>query len=194
MSDIMDEYYRMLPDYKSLCVEIELQEDDSDEINDDLDMEQGKPLEIKPNEPLRFEFSVDEDDVLPGEEWFIPAYNSEGPTFDVSLIKILQDLGVDNMEVFPAILINNETGVEFTELHAAVNIIGLVSCANDEMSNSRPLADTKYYLNLKIDPEKARGLLMFRLAEQPVDIIVHEKIAQAVQENGYKGIIFEKVS
>lgn len=190
----MEEYYRMLPDYKSLCVEIELHEEESDEINDDLDMEQGKPLDIKPDKPLVFDFTVDEDDILPGEEWFIPAYNSEGPTFDIKLIKVLQDLGVDNIEVYPVILVNKETGDEFTEMHAAVNIIGLVSCANDEISISKPLADTKYYLDLKVDSNKARGLLIFRLAEQPVDIIVHKKIAQAIQQGGYKGLVFEKVS
>lgn len=190
----MKEYYRLLPDYKILCVEIELRGDPDGEINDDIYMKGGIPLSVVPDSPLIFDFEIDEFDLNPGETWKMPAYNTEGPTMDVELIKTIQGVGVDNIEVYPAVLVNSETGEEFHDWHAAVNVIGLVSCADIDASRTQPLADTHFFHELKIDMTKTMGLLMFRLAEQPSDIIVHEKVAQAIQKGGFEGLILEEVA
>ena len=116
---------------------------------------------MAPDSPLIFDFEIDEYDLNPGKPWRMPAYNTEGPTMDVELIKTIQGVGVDNIEVYPAVFVNSETGEEFHEWHAAVNVIGLVSCADMDASRSQPIADTHFFHELKIDRTKIMGLLMF---------------------------------
>ncbi|KGJ92054.1 hypothetical protein GAB14E_2899 [Colwellia psychrerythraea] len=46
--------------------------------------------------------------------------------------------------------------------------------------------------SLAIDNERAKGFLMFRLAENIVEIIVHEQVVKAVEKAGFPLIRFFK--
>ena len=190
----MDKYYRLLPDYKALCVDIELRDCTEGEINDDMNMKRGVPIAVPLDSPMVFDFEVDEYDLNHDGTWKMPSYNTEGPTMDVELIKTIQDVGVDNLDIYPAIFVNSETGEKFHDWHVAVNVIGLVSCADMDASHAQPLADTHFFYELKIDLTETMGLLMFRLAEQPSDIIVHEKVAEAIRRGAFEGLILEEIS
>src|SRR5712692_9049547 len=80
------------------------------------------------------------------------------------LVAALESGGVDNTQVFPAEMKKSDTG-EVIHDFVVVNVIGMVSCADLDASNSSPLADVRFFHKLVLDPERTRGLLMFRLAE-----------------------------
>lgn len=190
----MIRYYRLLPDYRTLNVEIQPRRSPPKTIKRNLRMKKGVPLSPPPEDPFTFDFEIDEDDMLPGEIWKLPDYSTVGPTMSLELIKTIQDVGVDNLEVYPAIFVNIGTGEEFNNWHAAVNVVGLVSCADLNQSKSQPLASKHYFHELKIDAKKAIGLFMFRLAEQPMDIILHEKVAEAIRSGQFDGLLLEEIT
>lgn len=95
------------------------------------------------------------------------------------LVAELQACGVDNLQTFPAEIANKHAGNVIGD-YLAVNVLGLVECADAGASSSSPLADGQYFHKLVIDPAKTRGLLMFRLAESRMEIIIAEKVARAL--------------
>jgi hypothetical protein len=70
-----------------------------------------------------------------------------------------------------------------------VNIVGLIMAADMEKSVSTvhqgsALIDVEFD-QLVIDAEKARGTLMFRLAEATGTIVVHESVRNCLLQNGF---------
>ncbi len=109
------------------------------------------------------------------------------------LVKILNDAGVDNLQIFPAEVRRADTGEEVLG-YVTANIVGRVSCANIEQSDVSPLADVHYFHDLVIDPSRTQGLLMFRVHESPMIVLVHERVANAIQAAEVVGVTLESVS
>ncbi len=137
--------------------------------------------------PYRFSLNIDPDEGL----HFLDYYDGDN-LMSKRLVKALLSVGVDNLQTFPAKIVDQETGKSYNEL-LVVNVIGLVSCAVDEASQSSPLADVKYYFKLIIDPARAGNLKMFRLAESRIDVIVSEEVATRVRKGRFKGVVLEPV-
>lgn len=95
------------------------------------------------------------------------------------LIDTLKSAGVDNLQLFDAEIVNAGSG-EKIDGYRVVNILGLVAAADPAASQSRPLAHVRFFEKLVVDDSRARGQLMFRLAESLNDIIVAEKVAQQI--------------
>jgi hypothetical protein len=146
----------------------------------------GEPYEPKP-ERLPFEFSFSE----PIGKHLYDLYSGDC-LMSVRLIEALQAAGVDNIRIFPATLIENTTGATRDD-YRVVNIIGLVAAADLSQSKSIPLGGGHVFTDLKVNEIKARELLMFRLAESLIDVVVHEKVARAVSEGGFNGILLTPV-
>jgi hypothetical protein len=178
-------YYRLLQDLDSLNVYIKKQS----HYGGNESLKRGLIMPDDIDTTFHYTIEIEEDVDVPA----LPSYDSAGPIFDKGLIKTLERTGVDNLEIFPAIINNLKTG-ESIESYYAVNVVGLVSCADMDQSEAEPIADVHYFLDLKIDPDKTKGLLMFRLAEQPTDIIIHEKVAKAIREGSFSGIVLELIS
>jgi hypothetical protein len=106
------------------------------------------------------------------------------------LIETLRSTGVDNLQTFPAEVLDTASGAISRE-HQVVNIIGLVSCADLDASRSRPLGDVNFFDQVVLDPSRTSGALMFRLAESPIEVIVHEKVADAIRAGRFNGIVLE---
>jgi len=176
-------YYRLKQDLEALEVFIK----SKSHFEGEESLKRGLPMPSNLQPPFLFNIEMDEDEAI------LPSFDTAGPIFHRQLVEALQKTGVDNLEIFPALVNNSQTG-EVIEDYVAVNIVGLVSSADMEKSDSEPLADVHFFFDLAIDPEKTKGLLMFRLAEQPMDIIVHEKVAKSIQEGNFTGIILEPVS
>jgi hypothetical protein len=96
------------------------------------------------------------------------------PVLSNAFIGALQQVGIDNLQCFPAELRSNKDGTVWNG-YQVVNIIGLVAAANLEKSQSthiidRPEEDALPLMafdDLKIDHARAAGYLLFRLAESP---------------------------
>ena len=107
------------------------------------------------------------------------AYYSAECLMSRPLVDALHEAGVDNLEVFPAVLVDSATG-NAREDYCVVNVVGKVAAADMKQSAAIPLGDKQVFTKLTVDPGKAKDLLMFRLAESLVDVIVHEKVARAI--------------
>jgi hypothetical protein len=57
-----------------------------------------------------------------------------------------------------------------------------------------PLANVKYYADLVIFPSKTHGQRMFRLDDAPQVILVHESVATAIRNAGFKGLTLTAVA
>ncbi|OHA79608.1 MAG: hypothetical protein A2675_02540 [Candidatus Yonathbacteria bacterium RIFCSPHIGHO2_01_FULL_51_10] len=129
-------------------------------------------------QPLRYELNPE----APGEmPWF---FKAGGPLMHDRMVEALRAAGVDNIDVYDALVVDPDDGSEWTD-YKAVNIVGLVAAADMtksiiDTSDSARLITTKFE-KLVLDPAKAHGLLLFRLAEKVSAIIVHERVKAEIE-------------
>ncbi len=184
----MAKYYRLDTDLPNLRVYISK----ASHRGRKFALNRGRALAEDPQPPFLFDVES-EDAVDRMQDLQIPAYDSAGPIFHRRLVEVIQAAGVDNLQVYPAVLQIEATGDRISDAYQAVNVIGLVSCADMEESEAEPIAGSHFFLNLKIDPEQTQGMLMFRLAEQPIEIVVHERVADAIRAANFPGIVLQEV-
>lgn len=126
-------------------------------------------------------------------ELILSDYYPSAKLMSKSMLDILKSSGVDNLQIFPAKIIDKNTGNIITS-YSVVNIIGLVSCVNVDKSLSQPLAEFEYFDKLVIDESKVNGFKMFRLSESLLDVIVNEEVALALKEANLTNLSLEAVS
>ncbi|HTR55268.1 MAG TPA: DUF1629 domain-containing protein [Kofleriaceae bacterium] len=142
--------------------------------------------------PVPFQYAMEVDLDQDGNEQaprFFP-FISPPCIMTAKFLDVLRGAGVDNIQTFPAILTDSRTGAQCTD-YSTVNVIGLVACANVPASDTSPLADVAYFHKLVIDPKRTGGLLLFRLAESQSEIIIHEKVARAIEAAQFEGVVLE---
>jgi hypothetical protein len=156
----------------------------------------GEPLSVENDAiDLPFRFNVTYSPGLDGEPKrqtlydFIPNTN----TMHKRLVETLQASGVDNLQTFPAIVSDDATGKE-SEEYLVVNVLGLMSAADLPASRSQELADVRVFDKLVIDETKAKEQLLFRLAESQIEIIVHERVADAIRGGNFTGVTLEPLA
>jgi len=112
------------------------------------------------------------------------------PIVSTQFVEALRSGGVDNIQTFPAI-IAGEDGTEWRGYHA-VQIIGLVRCADLEKSDYQVIARAVdesspplcVFDELEIDPKEVPDhLKIFRLAEQPSWILINEPLLDWLLDN-----------
>ncbi len=109
------------------------------------------------------------------------------PLFSVRLIKVLEDCGVDNIQLFDAELISPDGDV--FKNYKAVNIIGLVECADMEKSDFLPGTKPPMvsFSKVVIDKSKAKDLDFFRMQENSLYIVLSQRIKEAIEKEGLEG-------
>ena len=142
------------------------------------------------------------DDVFPFQFTYLDRHGkTEKPHLDFyggdslmsrRLVKTLEAAGVNNIQTFDAVITNEKTKAVIKDF-VLVNIVGLVAAADMSKSKALPLGPGHVFTELKIDPAKPRGMLMFRLAES-FDVIVHERVAKAIKAGGFTGLVLTPVS
>jgi hypothetical protein len=115
------------------------------------------------------------------------------PLMSRRLVASLLASGVDNLQVFETRLIDPQGENPPAEDHyLAVNIIGAVSATDFAKSQTNPDSTDQLismdFLSLGIDPSKAREALIFRLAENVTAVLVHERIRQALDRDGFSSL------
>ena len=165
----------------------------------------GQPLSRVESLPFRFEMEVDEffdgfdpdvaetsgtDDSTAAT---IFAYYRNVGLMHRSLVDTLQRAGADNLQIFPAIIRRLDSGEELHE-HVVVNVVGIVSCAKLTESDSHPLGKYHYFHSLVIDPNRVGGLRLFRLAEYPPEILVHESVGRTLMAASFRGLVVDPVA
>lgn len=142
----------------------------------------------EPPNPLRMRFNPDTSGSV-----LLDLYQSPVVLMSKRLVTTLQSAGVDNLDLYPATILDEETNT-LHESHVAVNIIGTVSAADVAQSELDPRVPerelTAAFDKLVIDEAKARGQLLFRLAERVGAIVVHERVKDTVDEAKFQTIGF----
>lgn len=138
-------------------------------------------------EPLQLELDPNE----PGPLKVM--YNLDMLVMSERLTSTLVGAGVDNLQLFRAVILDPETGILRDDYHV-VNIVGAVAAADLEKSawstpTGRPIIDVDFD-SLAIDERRAQGLLLFRLAECVSAIIVHAQVRDALLTAGFSSLTF----
>ena len=147
----------------------------------------GHKFKNPPKEPVVVTIQKGEEhgDLLP----YLDAVNVMSNAF----YKALCDAGVDNLDVYDAVLRSEDGTVEYKGFKA-YNILGLVRAADLKKTvfNGPPgtrLIDASID-SLAIDPDKAMGILMFRLAENVSAVIVHERVKRFIEPMNFPYVQF----
>ncbi len=147
----------------------------------------GQPLADAIPEPLVYALDPD----YPGQ--MLPLYDIAEPLMREDLLGALEQAGVDNLQTYRAVIRDTVKNLEHKN-YKAVNIIGVVSCADMDRSERMATTDSTMvdadFRHLVIDEAKTGGALMFRLAEAVSAIVVHEKVKKAIEDAGIPGMVF----
>lgn len=147
----------------------------------------GRRFSVPPAEPISFEMMETHDDRL------LEFRKSDPPLMTKRLLEALQNSGVDNLDVYQTVITHPTTGFQTRE-YVAVNIIGLVAAVDMDGStviggNENGLVDVDFE-GVRIDPAKARGFLLFRLAESTNGIVVHRSVRDSLLGQGFDMLTF----
>jgi hypothetical protein len=113
--------------------------------------------------------------------------------FSRPFLDALLRAGVDNIDAYPALIRNPDTGGIFGGEYLAVNILGRIACANLEASEYDKLADSYVMRRLVIDAKKAMRQNIFRLHENSQIILVKDTIVQQLSKDKFPDIEFDPI-
>ena len=104
------------------------------------------------------------------------------PLFRDDFIEALRTAGVDNFDLYNTAVRDPDNGQTYTN-YKLFNLLGVIAAADMKKSKATytgpPLIDVAFD-ELVVDPLKAGGLLMFRLAEATATILVHEAVRDSL--------------
>lgn len=149
---------------------------DDPKFPDNVSFLRGSLIDWQPNEPLIFKSNCDAEN--PPRE-----YMGGGalPVWSKTLLEAFQSAGVDNIQYFPAIISDDDGKISWNN-YFAINVIGLVAAADLSASHYTTIGERPSGLKfvgfheMVIDPSKTHGLVFFRLAESPLELIVHKHV------------------
>jgi hypothetical protein len=152
----------------------------ADVVNTQLAWESGRRFAQPPPTPVQVEL-----DRRQGA--MVPMFDAGILLFSDAMLAAVTAAGVDNLDVYDAIVRDPVTGAIHTD-YKAINVIGVVAAADLARSKYRapsgsPIVDTEFD-SLVIDEKKIRGPLVFRLAECITAVIVHESVKRELLRAG----------
>ena len=127
------------------------------------------------------------------EDRGMPEYFPTRMLMRQDLVECIQKAGVDNLDVYPAVIRDNLDDIQYDE-YCAVNIIGVISCADPARTvfnagYASRLVDADID-SLVINESKTNGALLFRLAEAVTGVVVHRRVKDAIETAGFDQMIF----
>jgi hypothetical protein len=154
---------------------------------DGQDWFEGRPFRTRPQEPIEIFVSSGYEDRVLLEFFPVQMLMRE------DLVACLRGAGVDNMEVYDAVVRDTESAHDY-EGYKAVNVVGVIAAADRARTIFHPDNPSRLINadieSLYIDPAKTGGALMFRLAEAITGLIVHENVKNAVEAGDFPNMIF----
>ena len=114
------------------------------------------------------------------------------PLMSRKLYERLLSAGIDNLEVYPAEIREAASGKVHSD-YVAFNLIGSVAAADlkgSKYTDTEAPSIDGGFTSLKLDELKAKGLLLFRLAEAVNAIVVHEKIKAHIEGGNITTLTF----
>lgn len=115
------------------------------------------------------------------------------PVMRDDLAEALAAAGVDNLQLFPAVIRDPSTGIQHTNFKA-FNVVGVIAAADMAKSERMATTDSQMidvdFRSLAIDEKKAAPFRLFRLAESVNAIIVDDVVKAEVERRGIPGMVF----
>lgn len=115
-------------------------------------------------------------------------FDTTVPVMSKRMLVAMRSLGVDNIDAYPVIIQDKESGETWKD-YFAVNVVGLLDAI--DLDKSVRANDYDFHSTV-IDEKKAMGQLCFRLLVGPEMIIIHESVAKPLMEMGLKGVLIIK--
>jgi hypothetical protein len=143
-----------------------------------VDLGRGQWLERAPAAPWAF---VLEPPGVSPPHWL----GDRIPLVSATLLAALGRAGVDNVQTFPAQLRGAAAGAVWPG-YVAFNVVGAVDAADPEASIGAPLSDGEAgpkvteYSELVLSRARTHDLDMFRLADSPSMLLVHDRVMRAL--------------
>jgi hypothetical protein len=144
--------------------------------NDEECWSWGQRFAVEPEIPIVVEI------VTGYEKWNLIPYFAGANLISDELYKVLCDAGVDNVDVYDAVIRSEDGKTEYRG-YKAFNLLSVIRLADlkdsrDTLNNSSRLLD---------------GVLMFRLGKFSGDIVVHRSVKEAIEASGLSCIRFQKL-
>jgi len=114
------------------------------------------------------------------------------PIWSKRLIELFKSTGVDNLQCFDATL-KSEDGNYIWNDYFAVNVLGQAAVADLSHSDYVKICESPSGLpflgfqKLVLDKSKINDQLLFRLAENPIELLAHEQLITALQKTKQEG-------
>lgn len=146
----------------------------------------GKRFAVPPETPIIIQIDEGESGVL------LEFYNATIALMSRRLATVLTEAGISNIDFYETEIHDLETR-EIHRDHLAFNVVGTIAAA--DLSQSQYSAPDGAMISVDfdsvvIDPQKARGALLFRLAESVNGIVVHESVKNAIEVAGIDTLTF----
>ncbi|HWV15057.1 MAG TPA: DUF1629 domain-containing protein [Cellvibrio sp.] len=121
---------------------------------------------------------------------FLPDFSGGSiPVMSQRLLSLLEQAGVDNLQKFP-ILVKSEVNGTIWDGYFAVNVVGVVQCADLPKSEYDEIGPDLYDFDvLAIDANRTKGALLFRLQESPSRLIMHKSVGKYIMENDLRNTL-----
>lgn len=113
-------------------------------------------------------------------------FQGDIPVFAATLLDRFRAAGVDNLEAYPTVLLDPESGKQWTG-YFAVNVIGAIRSADAAALAPAGARDDS------VVPEAPAGFLCFRLLEDLSRIVVHDRVVSRVPVTDFRGLRFTRL-
>lgn len=118
------------------------------------------------------------------------------PIVSDAMRRALDAAGVDNVEYFPAEVEEQHAEGVLVAHYWIANVVGAVACAESlpttpSIAQAAQPADDEPPPNFRVDPARARGLDLFRLAEDRSLLVVSERVADRLRAAGLRGLVLQ---
>ena len=156
----------------------------------DLPLLSGRPIDGVVSKPIEFEIDLDNDGRRMPTFFTTPAFVATD-----AFCRDLHAAGVDNTQVYPAVIRNTDTGETFED-YRVLNIVGLIACVDMEASEVSQLGPGLSFLQEIVLREDVvpGSVRVFRLAEDPTKIIVANQVLDTLKRKGYEDIYSEPLT
>jgi hypothetical protein len=121
------------------------------------------------------------------------AFLTDIPMFSTRLLAAIRATGVDNIDTYDARILGLDG--EVFDSYKAFNIIGAIKCANLAASEyeSYPPMPFLEFSRLVVDPGRSRDMDLFRLGEDPVVILISQRVQAAIAALQPVGIVMRPI-
>jgi len=155
---------------------------DYPQLPDDVSFLTGRPIATALPGPLVFAVNH------PKGETPKHLLGMQVPVVSDLLLQAMAASGIDNFQIFPALLRSAGTGEQWSGYHA-FNAIGLIDATDmrgskyeEIMAGNDEVPALLDFETLVIDGSRTRNLLLFRLAQNPGAMLVHERVRSELRQ------------